>query len=397
MKTLFRIDYSAVFRLKTIILQLIKNNYITDSQVNFRYDGDVAELRCALLIINNYADLFCRLIGMPPCAPLKISDKSKAIIISGVETADKSGVFTEVNHIPCNSRELWYGQRINYKLAKSNIKDLEYLLSETSTLNSFRAFREGQFSALRKMMSADEHTVCTIPGGRGKSMLFYLATLLQPVPLFVITPTRELIDEQVENLRQVHGFDNAAVLESPADEVANSLLFLTYDTFGEIGEQGQVSYLLTRDTLCHCNWSRELSFEKIGDLAAGELDGESLANIERANTLRDSYGFDLLAFLAKLRGVEGSLDSERLSRIVGKTAKRDFLALCVAVAKVYPHCRDEVRFAIHKELGEHLESCGSAYSTLFDVIYLTCKKDFVYYGVLAQRLNPLFARSGTNV
>jgi hypothetical protein len=389
MKTTFQLDYSKVFRLKTIILQLIKNNYITDSQVNFRYDGDIAELRCALVIINNYAALFCRLIGLPPCPPLRISDKSKAITISFLQ---KIGVYLESNTTPNNKRELWLGQRINYKLNQTHLRDLEYILSEIST---FHSFREGQFESLKKMLAADEHSVCTMPTGRGKSLLFYLASLLQPLPLLVIMPTDSLIDDHIQNLNLVHNFDNTAQLNSPTDEICNSLIFLTPQTFingAGMNKIDNVSYVLLDETHCLANWQYEMSYEKIGDLAAGGITRDSVTSIAllNGNTHRYSYGFDLLLFLAKLR-FESAFDNVQLDRIMEKTAKKDFWALCNAVAKVYSHCSDTVRFEIHKGLQTRFEKHEMPYKNLFDIIYLSAKKDIIYYGVMATKLNPQFS------
>jgi hypothetical protein len=352
MKTLFQVDYSNVFRLETVVLQLIKNNYITDSRVGFRYDGDIAELRCALLVINNYAELFCRLVGVRPCPPLRISKEQKAITIS---FSGKQGVYIEANTAAGSrdSRELWLGQRINYKLTRANVKDLEYILAEIG----FDRFRDGQFESLKKMLSSDEHTVSLMPPGKGKSLLFGLAALLQPLPVTVIEPSQSGMSDALKS----------------------------------DGGNG-ISYILLDENHCLANWQLPLSFEKIGNLAAGAITCETLANLENINAHLRLYSFGLLIFLAKLRleppGEE--FDDARARKIVAATAKKDFLPLINAVAKVYELCGKEARFAIHKNLGEHLEAYGLPCQNLFDIIYLNCKKDFVYYGIMAKRLNPVF-------
>ena len=87
--TVFQIDYLKVFRLKTIILQLIKNNYISGQSVNIQYDGDPDELKYAIDIINNYAALFCRLIGIDACLPLELTRIGRPIYVAFYE---KKGV-----------------------------------------------------------------------------------------------------------------------------------------------------------------------------------------------------------------------------------------------------------------------------------------------------------------
>jgi hypothetical protein len=393
MKTPFQINYTNVFRLETIILQLIKNNYITDSLVNFNYDGDVAELRSALMMINHYADLFCRLIGLPPSPPLRITSKAKTINISFLR---KGGVYVESNTAPCNVRALWIGQKINYRLTESNLKDLQYILSEIST---FHSFREGQFETLAKMLSSDEHVVCTMPTGRGKSLLFYMASLLQPVPVFVIAPTDNYIRSQIRNLEKIHNFDNTAILNNENIILQNALLFLSVDSISDVlpanlSESNHVSYAVLDDVHCLANRELELSYESVGDLAAGSLGAGAFAVIERLHSKdhQYSYSFDLLVFLTKLRFLQ-EFDHKRLERIMTKTLKKDFLPLVNAVIKIYEFCTNDTRFDIHKQLGKHLENCGMPYSNLFDLIYLSVKKDIMYYGVLAAKCNRKFTTS----
>lgn len=132
-----------------------------------------------------------------------------------------------------NARELWYGRKINYRLDKSNLPDLEYILAEISP---FGYFKEGQFEALSQMVSAKKHTVCIMPTGSGKSLIYYMVSLLQPLPLFVVAPTDILIQDQIRNLKQFHKIDNVAHLQLTDDndfkeyEMRNSLNYLTPTT-----------------------------------------------------------------------------------------------------------------------------------------------------------------------
>jgi hypothetical protein len=373
MKMLFTLDYSKVSRLMTVILQLIRNNYITESDVNFRYDDDVSELRCALVIINNYADVFCRLIGLPPCTPLRISDKSKAVTISFLK---KSGVYIEEDSRAQIRAVSWNGQRINYRLSSKNLKDLQYILEDCTT---FHSFRDGQFDTLRKMLCSDEHTLCEMPAGKGKSLLLLLAVLLQPVPTFVIAPDESVAEAQLGNMREVHGFEHAG--------------FMTYKEFGETGAGGDcVSFVLLDEVNCLANSHREMSFEKIGNLAASESVGRSaFTNAARFNKIVRSYGLDLLNILVKLR-YESELDENLLKRVVRKTAKQNFLGFVSAVAKVYGMCDNATRLKIHNVIGESMSLCGMSYATFYGVIYLTNPKDLIYYGTLADRINPLLKK-----
>lgn len=140
----------------------------------------------------------------------------------------------EENKNPCNARELWYGEKINYKLDNDILPDLEYLLSEISP---FDTFKEGQFIALKNMLGTNGHSICIMPTGSGKSLIFYFASLLQPLPMFILAPTEVLIDDQIRNLKKFHHMDNVSHLKLTPEnnfrhfEMRNSLLYLTPATF----------------------------------------------------------------------------------------------------------------------------------------------------------------------
>ena len=67
--------------------------------------------------------------------------------------------------MPCNARELWYGEKINYQLDTDTLPDLEYILGEISP---FDTFKEGQFIALKNMLGTSGHSICIMPTGSGK-------------------------------------------------------------------------------------------------------------------------------------------------------------------------------------------------------------------------------------
>lgn len=118
------------------------------------------------------------------------------------------GVYVRNNtEITTNARELWYGKPISYHFTKANLPDLERILREISP---YTYFKEGQFEVLCKMVSARKHTVCIMPTGSGKSLIYYMISILQPLPLFIVAPTDILIDDQIRNLKQIHHIDNVS-------------------------------------------------------------------------------------------------------------------------------------------------------------------------------------------
>ncbi|HJJ89244.1 MAG TPA: helicase-related protein [Methanocorpusculum sp.] len=229
--TTFQVNYQHVFRLMMIVLQLIKNG-VVGRKIALTYGGKDEELNIAIAIINDYVTRFSRLMRVKPIVLERVSQSKNPVMIS----LDKkiNGVYIEENKTPCNARELWYGEKINYQLNTDILPELEYILGEISP---FDTFKEGQFIALKNMMGTNGHSICIMPTGSGKSLIFYLASLLQPLPMFILAPTEILIDDQIRNLKKFHHMDNVSHLKLTADndfskfEMRNSLLYLTPATF----------------------------------------------------------------------------------------------------------------------------------------------------------------------
>ena len=231
--TIYELDYRSVFRFCMIILQLIKNNYAKTSvlEISLSDSENKENLKYAIMLINDYAELFCRIMRISRVElHVKLSEKGTKILLNG-----SSGIYISDNkEFVSNAREMWYGRKINYHLNNDNIADIEYLLGEISP---FVNFKEGQYDALCSMLDSRKHAVCIMPTGSGKSLIYYFASLLQPLPMFVITPTEILISDQIRNLKKFHHFDNVAYLQLTEEnsfcnyEVHNSMNYITPMTF----------------------------------------------------------------------------------------------------------------------------------------------------------------------
>lgn len=226
----FVVDYRPVYRLAIILLQLIKNNYFRNNQLAVKYMGQQSDFDLATGLIMDYAKRFARILNIPfKGITIKTSPSGLQVSVEG-----KAEIYSENNkELNTNAREMWYGRKLRYHLSENNMDDLLYILHEIS---DFEYFREGQFEALAEMMSSEQNAVSIMPTGSGKSLVFYMASLLQPLPAMIIEPTDILITDQIRNLREIHHIDNVAHLKLTDSfnfenyDIHNSLNYMTPET-----------------------------------------------------------------------------------------------------------------------------------------------------------------------
>ena len=233
--TAFELDYKGIYRLAILLLLLIRHNYAERNVLLLNMHGDMSLLPHARELINHYALLFSKLMKIPPVT-LQIKTGKTGLPVS---LSSKSGIHIEEAHSKhTTARELWYGHKIRYHFTQEDRPNLEVLLS---AISSFDSFLEGQFDALSQMLSAKGHAVCIMPTGSGKSLVYYMASFLQPIPILVISPTDILIRDQIRNLQLYHHIDNAAHLKLTQDfnfskyRLCNSINFITPEALQTCG------------------------------------------------------------------------------------------------------------------------------------------------------------------
>ena len=222
-----------IYRASILILNLIRNNYISNTLIELSCrENDKLPLTYAVDLINAYAKIFCDIADIKYTQlQIKINPASRLYVSLAKDEKHTDGIYCEANtNFITNARELWYCQNIKYNLTNRHLSYLEKFLH---IISPFENFKEGQFEALKAMLNSGNSSICIMPTGSGKSLIYYLASLLQPLPLFIVAPTEILIKDQIRNLKKFYQIDNVAHLNFLEDtnfknfEIRNSLNYLT--------------------------------------------------------------------------------------------------------------------------------------------------------------------------
>lgn len=219
-----RENYSKIIQHMFIILLLIKhNNY------NLYDDNNIElEIRCT----KNEEEIFDLAVGAINYFLEKLSLLSleKKIVISLSKiVCDKTNSSFECSFMQKKvENKLWIEKNIIYNINENNKHLLVDILHEISEFDDFRV---GQLNALIEILNSSNNKIVVMPTGSGKSLVYFMSTILQPKFSVIISPTTMLINNQIFNLNKKHKFTNVDILDEKTNILNKHLIYATPSIF----------------------------------------------------------------------------------------------------------------------------------------------------------------------
>lgn len=310
LKLSFDLDYKNVYRLTMILLSMIKHGYADNFSMPVKYDGSIEELKVAIGLINDYANKLCSLSGIE-YRQLFINGTGNATQISLTKQSDVYVV--DFEGTSQTRRSIWLATRILYQNILDNLPILESLLVEIS---SFTSFKPGQVKAIADISKSKNHTIHIMPTGSGKSLIFYMSSMLQPCPTFIVSPTNLLIRDQIINLEKFHRIDDVCYLDAEKNldftgfVPSNKLIYLTPETFQNdtlikrfitLNNERKITAVVLDEIHCLSYWSHDFRPEYL--MLSNQLD----TFLDRTYF----WGFTATANYTVVRDICDQLDIER--------------------------------------------------------------------------------------
>ncbi len=265
-------NLSKIFRYQMILLLMIRSNYVLNSTLTvFPIDESDIELNIAADSIMDYASKISELSGIAFTPITIIINKYGIKIAASNEASAEIGVIDYSTRQDSAARDMWFERPIVYSIQdnESHRAIIDALLID---FFGYTSFKSGQFKALVHMLNRSDNSLCIMPTGGGKSLIFYFLALLQPGPSLIVFPTRVLITDQIRNMQVLHHIDdvqtidNSDLYQKGHFSIRHKFVFLTPADFQhyaliykviELNHERMISGVILDEIHTISNWSHD--------------------------------------------------------------------------------------------------------------------------------------------
>lgn len=263
-----KINYANVVKYQIMFLLLVKNNYCNQDILSFKLEnGNQNEFLIAIKDILNYASTVARLSASDFTAPpIKISEDGIGISIG--THPDASAYCTDLLECDRNCKSTsWIEPGLQFSINAGNKIDMEFILENAF---GFKTFKKGQFETICNILNSDASSICIMPTASGKSLIYYFYSIMTSMPTIIVSPTKLLIEDQIRNLNQIHGYYSCTGLDENLDysdySFEHMLNFATPEIFmnqtftdrvSQIISSGKIKTIVLDEIHCASNWSHD--------------------------------------------------------------------------------------------------------------------------------------------
>lgn len=257
-------NWKYILRYEFMILALLRHNHFIDVLKVNPVDGTQEELQLAFEDITHYLQMLARLQKRDIKVPvLKISAQATRVSVKNSEgiiyTKDKTEPSDEKNG-------LWLERATGYHICSDDTEILDELAYDLFGLR----LKEDQRIAICGMLNRHKNTMCLMPTGYGKSLIFYFVAFLRPGTTVVVVPTASLLKDQIRNLKEKHGISNVGTYSVDNDFIKfhfpEKLIYVQADTFlnksflqclGSEANEGAIGGIVLDEVHSLSSWSHE--------------------------------------------------------------------------------------------------------------------------------------------
>lgn len=132
----------------------------------------------------------------------------------------------------------------------------------------------------------------------------------------------------------------------------------------------------------------KLSFKEIAESIISGIDYSTVSNIQHINQDSHSIKLDYFLFVYSLI-YDDEFDFSRMVRILNGMEKEMFVDFLESVSLIYEKTETNNRIHLFRAIENYVYKKGFNYGTFFDMVFRENKRDIVYFGVLAKKINTI--------